>query len=140
MVSFAVHCHGLPTSWSVKGWAERGNCSPASHERQRFPGALVLQAPLTPRPLFHTLLGSPSSLQGQEPVWRVSLGEDGEAEAVKRTLLQPDQPTVHQASALSCSSTRRGPGLLNHIHFNGHLSLETAPHVQELIKNAVVSG
>ena len=91
------------------------------------------QAPLTPRPLFHTLLGSPSSLQGQEPVWRVSLGEDGEAEAAKQTLSWPGQPTAHQASALSCCSAGRGPGLLNHIYFNGHISLETAPHVQELI-------
>lgn len=95
------------------------------------------QAPLTSRPLFHTLLGSPSSLQGQEPVWRASLGEDGEAEAAKRTLPWPGQPTAHQVSALSCSSAGRGPGLLNHIYFNGHISLETAPHVQELIKPLV---
>lgn len=53
-------------------------------------------------------------------------GRGGEAEAAKWTLPRPGQPTAHQASAPSSSSARRGPGLLNHIHFNGHISLETA--------------
>lgn len=64
----------------------------------------------------------------------MSLGADGEAGAARWTLSKLGRRRAHQAPTLSCSAAGRGPGLLNHIRFNGHLSLAIAPRRQELIK------